>query len=950
DFSRYFTTTAQKCYIVQAQCTIARSGEYILTLGKTGYTEIYVNGRRLGLNTDTHGFFPVQYLSRIVLSRGTHTITVKTAPGDASHRLSLALLPDSSVYSTVPGDTVSRIDALYDPQTDEEVFNTAFLMNAAGLDGYDMAYRYFSSIPETSPYYYPSLYYRHRDSTSSSDKIDLLQRMHAIKPSPRVSHELSMLYASFGSFYQAFSHASKVEQHNRLASALLYTSLYSKTGWTDLALTETSRISSALPDTSSAHSARLYRSLDNHARAFRLYESLVDRYPRNAELLFIYCDYLEKQSSHDRLEELLYRSIHLFPELVNLRLRLGRSLYEQGKPDEAITVLSSVSRKMPYHPELLYLFSRCYMKKGNRNLAELYADRAGTLDPENRTISFYIDNTFSSKPRLASYTREFDIDALAAESDRYADEPAVMLYSETIEKLQTDGSSLKRVRKAFKIHDSDNCRGLSNLQIVLNAQTESILSLDFSVRAGDRRYISQQTRRQSLSDPESRLYYDIELVTAQLPLFEDDCIITSDYTISSSEGVEYKGYFGSRTYFPTDYRILEAYDTVITPRDTRLSWGLQHIDPAAHSVSLSAGERRYVTHIHSQAPVIREENAVPYFNRVPAVTYSTFSTWDEFHSWYSSLLSDRVIVTAPMKKAVRTLLAGSEKPEEKISALYSFITDRTRYVGFEIGIGGIQPRSTKETYQTGLGDCKDIALLLAALLREAGFNAELALVRTYNKGWADRQIPYVGNFNHAICFVDHDDGLFLDGTVNKASIHDLPLSDRNAEALIIRKDGYAFRTIEPEAYTPGTDEVSNDVTLKEDGSATLVRRLVKRGPIAVYFRNDYTTDDKKIRYLARYWNSVYPGSVISDYTVSGLESTGAVSYSYTIDIPSFFDPADDTVTIPGFIMPVRYTAQIAPQSTRHGPLFMDSAHETRLSTTVHIPEGFSVTEDSAEKK
>lgn len=84
---------------------------------------------------------------------------------------------------------------------------------------------------------------------------------------------------------------------------------------------------------------------------------------------------------------------------------------------------------------------------------------------------------------------------------------------------------------------------------------------------------------------------------------------------------------------------------------------------------------------------------------------------------------------------------------ENMSREFRYFGDWRRYNG------GVVPRSLAEIERTRFGDCKDLSAVLVKLLRGAGFEADLALVRRGEMDWIEEpnyELPNMGEFNHAI--------------------------------------------------------------------------------------------------------------------------------------------------------------------------------------------------------
>ena len=75
-----------------------------------------------------------------------------------------------------------------------------------------------------------------------------------------------------------------------------------------------------------------------------------------------------------------------------------------------------------------------------------------------------------------------------------------------------------------------------------------------------------------------------------------------------------------------------------------------------------------------------------------------------------------------------------------------------RYVGIEIGIGGLQPHTADDVFRNRYGDCKDKATLLRAMLENVGIHSTWVLVDT-RRGFVDPKVPSVDG-NHAIAAIE----------------------------------------------------------------------------------------------------------------------------------------------------------------------------------------------------
>ena len=104
---------------------------------------------------------------------------------------------------------------------------------------------------------------------------------------------------------------------------------------------------------------------------------------------------------------------------------------------------------------------------------------------------------------------------------------------------------------------------------------------------------------------------------------------------------------------------------------------------------------------------------------LPAIAWTTFKSWQEVGAWYAGLEADRVTPGPEVKAKVAELTAGKTTNEDKVRALYAYVSTQVRYIGVAFGIGRYQPHAAAEILSNQYGDCKDKHTLLAAMLAAA---------------------------------------------------------------------------------------------------------------------------------------------------------------------------------------------------------------------------------------
>ncbi|MBR0458143.1 MAG: DUF3857 domain-containing protein [Victivallales bacterium] len=254
-----------------------------------------------------------------------------------------------------------------------------------------------------------------------------------------------------------------------------------------------------------------------------------------------------------------------------------------------------------------------------------------------------------------------------------------------------------------------------------------------------------------------------------------------------------------------DFNVLE-WDVPI--RHTTIEIDAPKSRPLVHKVVLSPiegtvqdsvtenGDRILYKWTVSNVPQAFRESAMPpLWACAQRLLVSTTETWEEVSRWYWNLCLPHLTPSPEMKEKVRQLTANTSSREEKLHAIFHFVSQEIRYMGetTETEAPGYEPHDVAATFAQRHGVCRDKAALLAVMLREAGFDAFPVLFNADN-ALKDKVVP-LPYFNHAITGVLNPDGTYqlMDSTDEDTS--DLfPAYLSNMSYLVARPDGDTLRT------------------------------------------------------------------------------------------------------------------------------------------------------------
>jgi len=257
------------------------------------------------------------------------------------------------------------------------------------------------------------------------------------------------------------------------------------------------------------------------------------------------------------------------------------------------------------------------------------------------------------------------------------------------------------------------------------------------------------------------------------------------------------------------------------------------------------GLRVYRWKISQLEPTVSDDKKKEKYDpdELPSVSYTTFRSWQEVGEWYGSLARDRAVVSPEIEAKAKELTQGKTTDgktgdDEKIEAIYHYVSTQVRYIGVAFGIGRYQPHSAETVLDNQYGDCKDKHTLLAALLKAAGYDAWPALIGSSVK--LHPELPSPAQFDHVITVVSLGKReIWLDSTPEVTPYRLLMAQIRDKEALVIPTGGTP-KLMRTPADGPFPFVDSTTATAKLDSQGTI------DGHIDMELRGDTETTFREV--------------------------------------------------------------------------------------------------------
>lgn len=201
------------------------------------------------------------------------------------------------------------------------------------------------------------------------------------------------------------------------------------------------------------------------------------------------------------------------------------------------------------------------------------------------------------------------------------------------------------------------------------------------------------------------------------------------------------------------------------------------------------------------------------------------------HTWYRSFISNLEEPPHPELVSVIDAIKQNSRSElETVKNIFYWVQDNIQYIAFEDGMRGFVPHRASYTCEKRYGDCKDMASLVAGMLKIAGIKAYLTWIgsREMPYRYSELPTPYVDN--HMIATYISDDGkyYFLDAT-DKYVPFGFPSSMIQGKEALISIDDEKYEVREVPVIETNRNLITDSLTVAVDNNF-----LTGKGSLSLY--------------------------------------------------------------------------------------------------------------------
>lgn len=507
--------------------------------------------------------------------------------------------------------------------------------------------------------------------------------------------------------------------------------------------------------------------------------------------------------------------------------------------------------------------------------------------------------------------------------------------------------------------------------LVLSNDEEKISSIKgytFNYENGE--VVEEKLRKEGIFEEEMNKYYNKTAIT--MPNVKEGSVIDLTYTIYSPyltnvgelnfqysipvdeiyAKVDLPEYYVFKTYakgfFPLKYEeSLENLTINYTVKST--SRGLA-TNTTFNNNNVTLKENVYKISAEN-VPSLKEES---YTNNIDnyrtAITFELSSiqwpgerfrymaqTWDDVTKSIYDLdgFGNELRKTNYFEGDIDALTGSISDPMKKAAIIFNYVKSKMTwndYYGFTADDG------VKKAYQENTGNVAEINLMLTAMLRYAGVNANPVLVSTRANGIP--LFPTRNGFNYVIAAIEIENAVILLDATNKNSIPNiLPDHVLNWSGRLIREDGSS--SVINLIPTEKSNEIFNmSVKLSENGDAEGKVRRICTDHVALNYRNVIKPIERE-QYLEKLENA-YNGIEISDYEVQNAnELSKPIIETYSFFAENSFEAVGEKI----YISPLLFLAETEnpfKADKREYPVDFTYPKMKKFMFNISIPEGYKI--------
>lgn len=320
----------------------------------------------------------------------------------------------------------------------------------------------------------------------------------------------------------------------------------------------------------------------------------------------------------------------------------------------------------------------------------------------------------------------------------------------------------------------------------------------------------------------------------------------------------------------------------------------------------------------------------------------TFDNWNDYGKWtFDNLIRTKLDFTPAQKTSFQNMVKDAKSDEEKVQILYKHLQNKVRYIGVQLGIGGLSPFPNSYVESKSYGDCKALSNYMIGMLDAVNIKSYHTILFAGNSIDIDEQMMYQQG-NHMIVYVPlNGKDIWLEATSQTAPFNYLGDFAGNRKVLIVDEKG--GKIIPAQDFKPEDNQllVNGAATISVDGTLNFQFTETSKGLIYENFArfNQLSEKDLDLRLKNRF--STLQGINFKKKEFKNNWENAVFTSNFDFSVPNYAKIQGNNIIIN--MIPVnREETSLKKAKDRNFDFKINSGYIDEVSYTLTLPAGYKL--------
>jgi len=261
-----------------------------------------------------------------------------------------------------------------------------------------------------------------------------------------------------------------------------------------------------------------------------------------------------------------------------------------------------------------------------------------------------------------------------------------------------------------------------------------------------------------------------------------------------------------------------------------------------YEISKNNTDKSFTYELKNLKPLQGEDLMINWRNITPNVIFASnqinidgtqghFDNWNDYGKWsYQNLINGKLDFTPAQKTHFQNLVKDAKTEKEKIAILYQHMQKKVRYIGVQLGIGGLSPFPNSYVESKSYGDCKALSNYMIGMLDAVGIKAyHTVLYADNNTVDIDQKMMYQQG-NHMIVYVPlAEEDIWIEATNQTGPFNHLGQFSGNRNVLIYHENGGEIIPSQTFDHTNNILTTKGKIEITPEGNAKISLHEISKG-------------------------------------------------------------------------------------------------------------------------